>query len=649
MAGNDVSISVRVHDKIGGGFKAIGAGLVDLVGGAIVPAVAAVGALGVEFAGAGAALGVFGAAVAPQVSKLKEVNTAQDAYNKAVTDYGKNSTQASTALKKYHGELASLNPAQKAAFTSFSSLKSAFSDWSDSLSGDTLPVFTHGMNGLRNVLPLLTPLVKAVSKELLGLTMRFEAFSKTDKFKSLVASFSSFAAGALHNVITGAEKLARVIAGWVTSAGFQNFIQLGVREGPGLAKMFQQLAQFIGRFVAAAGPLGGLQLKVLEIMASALNAIPMGVLKVLVPTILGIVAAIRLWTIAQAIWNGVMAISDALAAANPFVLLGIGIAALVAGIIYLATKTRFFQTVWAAVWGFVKNVFNSVVSFLRSGSGKIVAFLGPIGAVLWIAANWGKVKTAIGNAIGAIVGFIKGLIGWVKRIVGKTIAFHQKGAEAIINIAKSVIGWVRKVVGKVIKLNQQGASAVIRMAQNIINIVKRTVGKTITLAQRGASGVINLVSRIISTIRRFVGKTVSVGVRGAAGAVAAVSRVINAIRHFVGKTVNVGVNFVKSGIGKIGKLLGFAHGGIVGAAAGGGPRSNQVMVGEQGPEIVDLPTGSRVRSNADSRAMMGRGGAMSPFVITIKLGDNKIADLLIDPMRKSVQNRGGVQAAFGKL
>jgi hypothetical protein len=55
-------------------------------------------------------------------------------------------------------------------------------------------------------------------------------------------------------------------------------------------------------------------------------------------------------------------------------------------------------------------------------------------------------------------------------------------------------------------------------------------------------------------------------------------------------------------------FIGYGHGGVVGHAAEGGPRGNRVLVGEQGPEIVDLAPGSMVHSNADSQRMMAGGG-----------------------------------------
>jgi hypothetical protein len=61
----------------------------------------------------------------------------------------------------------------------------------------------------------------------------------------------------------------------------------------------------------------------------------------------------------------------------------------------------------------------------------------------------------------------------------------------------------------------------------------------------------------------------------------------------------------------------YASGGIVSAAATGGPRSNRVLVGEHGPEIADLPPGTMVHSNPDSMAMMGGGGGRLEVVISL--------------------------------
>lgn len=74
-------------------------------------------------------------------------------------------------------------------------------------------------------------------------------------------------------------------------------------------------------------------------------------------------------------------------------LIVIAIAALVVGIIYLATH-------WKQVWGDIKNWFDDAVSFLRSGFATLgLLILGPIGVLAILALHW----QAIWSSIRAVV------------------------------------------------------------------------------------------------------------------------------------------------------------------------------------------------------------------------------------------------------
>lgn len=126
------------------------------------------------------------------------------------------------------------------------------------------------------------------------------------------------------------------------------------------------------------------------------------------------------------------------------------------------------------------------------------------------------------------------------------------------------------------------------------------------------------------------------------------------VDKFHGKTVSVMVNYRQtySGASDFAKSIGgFAHGGVVGAA-GGGPRSRFTLVGEQGPEVVDLAPGSRVRSHPDTKRLMAggtAGGASQPMVVHLHVGGREIAQVLIDPLRKEIRTQGGnVQAVLGQ-
>jgi hypothetical protein len=91
-----------------------------------------------------------------------------------------------------------------------------------------------------------------------------------------------------------------------------------------------------------------------------------------------------------------------------------------------------------------------------------------------------------------------------------------------------------------------------------------------------------------------------------------------------------------------------ATGGIVGQAATGGIRSNRVMTGEHGPEILDLPPGTQVHSNPDTERMMSAGNGGGRVVVELRSSGSKTDDFLIDLIRRAVRARGGsVQAVLG--
>jgi len=69
------------------------------------------------------------------------------------------------------------------------------------------------------------------------------------------------------------------------------------------------------------------------------------------------------------------------------------------------------------------------------------------------------------------------------------------------------------------------------------------------------------------------------------------------------------------------KMVGLSTGGIV--------NSNMQLVGEKGPELVSLPRGSRVHSNADSQRMGGSGGNTIHIHVSGRVGasDAEIRDI----------------------
>jgi phage-related minor tail protein len=124
-----------------------------------------------------------------------------------------------------------------------------------------------------------------------------------------------------------------------------------------------------------------------------------------------------------------------------------------------------------------------------------------------------------------------------------------------------------------------------------------------------------------------------------------VRNAVNAVRSWLGGLLDF-ARSIPSRIGSSikGAIPGFAHGGVVGQAASGGGRSGMTMVGEQGPELLSLPPGTRVRSSPDSRRMVGSGGAQGGTLL-IRLDGSD----LLKNLRAEIRHQGGdVQAVLGR-
>ena len=228
------------------------------------------------------------------------------------------------------------------------------------------------------------------------------------------------------------------------------------------------------------------------------------------------------------------------------------------------------------------------------------------------------------------IAWIQRAWNWTKRLVGKTINFYQNGLQAVVAWVSRAWGWVKRLIGKTINFYQRGLQGIVSWINRAIASVRRLVGKTIRFAQRGLQTIVSWAQKAVSWINRIKSKTIHIG--------ASVSGWIKKL-------------FAKGGVVGMykGGVRGLGGGGRVGAAATGGVRNNMTMVGEHGPELVDLPVGSRVKSNPDTKRMMGKsGGGGGGGIIEIKSSGSRVDDMLIEILREAVRVRGGnVQLVIG--
>ena len=159
-------------------------------------------------------------------------------------------------------------------------------------------------------------------------------------------------------------------------------------------------------------------------------------------------AATEAWAFVQGILNGTLI-------ANPIGLIVMAIAALVAGIIWVATKTTFFQDLWTSAWSTITSAASLTFDWVKTNWPLLLAIItGPIGlAVLMIVNHWDAIKGAFSagwnvivggasSAINWVVGGFNNLVGFVAGLPGRIWGAASGMWDGIKNSFRGVINWI---------------------------------------------------------------------------------------------------------------------------------------------------------------------------------------------------------------
>lgn len=160
---------------------------------------------------------------------------------------------------------------------------------------------------------------------------------------------------------------------------------------------------------------------------------------------LGVLAGvIYLIVTAQKAWAAIQVVLNMALWTSPVTWIVLAIIALVAVIVLVATKTRFFQTVWAAVWGFLKGVgawFAGPFKNFFVNTWKAITNAS--------SAAWGWIKA---KALG-FWNWIKSVPGWIRNKWNAMWASLRSSATAawssVRTKAQGFITWIMSMPGKV--------------------------------------------------------------------------------------------------------------------------------------------------------------------------------------------------------
>ncbi|WP_030248066.1 transglycosylase SLT domain-containing protein [Streptomyces sp. NRRL S-455] len=507
---------------------------------AFLPVQAAVaagaGAMAASLAAAGAAGGAFAAAVKPQFAKITEASeklqAAEDAnekvtlakahaqklakdmgvkygqqikitkdmsegakekaqeYNKALGEVTSATDVARKSQAIYDEKMKAMTPATRETAKSFQGLKDDIDKWSDSLSGTTMPIFTAGIEKIRDLLPKLTPFVRIGAREIKEFASSFGEGQAGRVFKEFGANLQGNAGSALGNFLTSIRNVTVGVVGMINafmpvqsqmSGGMveltQRFADFGANLGDsegfatflerarGAVPAIKEFAAALGDIASAAGPLGGMGLMVLQLFSQLVAAIPTPVLRLLVPAILAVNAAMKLYAIYQAAAAAATwAFGTSVAASNGAV--ASSRAALLWFRIQQAAYAVSTAASTAATWAFTAasraaalglRLFTGVlrlaraavlltagamralaVAMLTNPVGLIITALVALGAAFFVA--WKKSETFRNG--------VKAALNWVKDVgvaVGGWFAgpFVRFFTETIPGAFRSLLNWVQ--------------------------------------------------------------------------------------------------------------------------------------------------------------------------------------------------------------
>lgn len=200
--------------------------------------------------------------------------------------------------------------------------------------------------------------------------------------------------------------------------------------------------------------------------------------------------------------------------ASPIGLIIVGVVALIAVIVLIATKTTWFQTIWAtvtgamvvawnattgaivaawnAVYGFVSGVFSAIVAAWNASTGAIVAV-------------WNGAYSVIAGVFGAIQSVAASVLGWIRSnwplLLGILTGPFGLAVAAVINYWTPITGFFSSIVSRIGGAVSGVVSAITGPFRTAFDIVKGIVGDAVGWISSKVASVMSVVTGAINTAK----------------------------------------------------------------------------------------------------------------------------------------------------
>ena len=385
------------------------------------------------------------------------------------------------------------------------------------------------------------------------------------------------------------------------------------------ADITKKIADFIGKISESKSAMDTLK-GTLVVLASAFVA-----LKV----INGIVKAIELYNNIVKIGTAIQRAFNAVMAINPFVALGIAIAAIVAGLVYFFTQTETGKKVWQSFVDFLSQSIEAIKQFF-TGLGTWFSELWTStvegtktiwnGITEFFSGLWNGIVTIITNVLATIASAVTGAYNWFVTTFQPLVSFYQ----SIFNL-----------IGSIINVAFQLILAIIRGAYQLV------IG-----AWKGLSGffggIFNAVSSIVSSVFSAIGSFAS-------SAWGVVRSIWSAVSGFFSGIFNTVRSVVSGVFSAFGGFASSAWGAITGVFSGVGSFFSGVFNGARSAVSGAFSAFGSFASNAYN-AITGVFSGIGGFFSGIFGGISSTINSVLGGVTNTINNiSGAINGIAGKL
>lgn len=210
----------------------------------------------------------------------------------------------------------------------------------------------------------------------------------------------------------------------------------------------------------------------------------------------------------------------------------------------------------------------------------------------------------------------------VTAVVGEFAQHWQQIWDGIKQVVSDFVGWLNQTGNDIDAPFITAFDAIQKAGADIFGEIEQVVKDAVSNIEQGWNDLVDILEAPFKAAYQVI------------------STIISSISSLISS--------ISSGLSSIGSAIGLASGGVVGAAVGG-VQGGLRLVGEQGPELVQLPTGSTVYPYSNTAGMMGSGGTTT-VNLEFSGGQSQFDSFMLQWMRNTVRVQGGgsVQSAFGR-